>query len=266
MHIETIGATVTAPGAGPTAAAAVTGDSLSTKAARVGSLVFITAICVDQQAAGMVQLTYPSGHDTTRGLRVRGAAAAPSNRMLTGLRMPVNSQELMSLAVSGSAVAGDVENIAMTLWYEDVPGLNARLIDRGTYESRVEKFMSVDASITATAAGVWSAAEALNAESDLLLPNRDYAVIGAGFGAEACALGIRGPDTANVRVAIPAFSAQAFDPRDWFVKMALETGLPTIPVINSGNKANTLLDVLQDENLTALPFSLYLALLTPEAR
>lgn len=261
MHLETIGATVTAPGAGPTALAAVTGDALTTKAGRLGSRIYIIAACFDQQAVGMLQITYPSGHDTTRGLRLRGTAATGINRMSPGTRMPVNIQELISLSASGSAVAGDVENATLTVWYEDVPGLNARLIDVDELDMRAEKFLSVDASITATVGGTWSAAEALNAESDLLLPNRDYAILGADFQTQASALGIRGPDTANVRVAIPACETQPLETRDWFVALSKTTGLQTIPIINSGNKGNTLLDVLQDENLAACLFTLNLALL-----
>lgn len=261
MHLETIAATVVAPGAGPTAAAAVSGDSLTTRAAVLGTQMFITAIVADQQAAGMVQLTYPSGHDTTRGLRVRGTANVPTTRVFRGLTMPVNPQELLSLSVSGSAVALDVENVALTLWYENVPGLSARLITDVELAERMEKIMSIDATITPTAGGTWSAPEALNAESDLMLPNRDYAIMGATFGAQCCMLGIRGPDTANVRVGIPGAEALPGETREWFVSMSRLTGLPTIPVINSGNKSGTLMDVLSDENLTAVPFTLYLALL-----
>jgi hypothetical protein len=37
--------------------------------------------------------------------------------------------------------------------------------------------------------------------------------------------------------------------------------LPLIPVINAANQANTFLEIVQNENLVAVPFSLTLALL-----
>jgi hypothetical protein len=48
----------------------------------------------------------------------------------------------------------------------------------------------------------------------------------------------------------------------WFTRLSEQTGLACVPVLNSGNRANILIDCAQDENAVAVTASLILGLLS----
>ena len=99
----------------------------------------------------------------------------------------------------------------------------------------------------------------ITAGSDLLKANTDYAVLGATCTVLAGALGIRSADFGNVRIAIPASPLQPDMCANYFPYLSDSIGMPAIPVFNSGNKGNIIVDAFQDENTTVVPFSLILA-------
>jgi hypothetical protein len=261
MHLETIGYAATAAAVAGTVAAALAGDSLVVKNAAPGTKVFILAMTSDHQTVGADQLVLPSGHDTTRGYRVRVTASEVANLMPFGFKQEVFPQETMGLTVFGTAVAGDVETGMLWLWYENLPGISGRLITAADARQRVSKLVTVDFGITTVAGPGWTGAEALNTESDLLLPNRDYAVLGAVMSVECAALGIRSPDFGNVRVGVPGNELDPDMTSNWFLRLSESSGLATVPVLSAGNRAAVLLDAAQDENAAAVTASLVLGLL-----
>jgi hypothetical protein len=258
MHLETIGWTTTAPSTGA-AAVACAGDSLTIKH---GKNPRILTFWADHQTAGSVQIAFPTGHDTTRGFRARVPASEVTPRSVLGLAMPVTPQETLSITVVGSATAGDVENGCFVVMHDDLPGSNQKLMRWSDVVDRAEKLTTVDFTIDVTAGGAWNGSEAINAESDLLLANRDYAILGIDFGVECCAVSIKGPHSSGVRHAVPGSVEFADMAQSWFAVLSRAYGdAATIPVFNSANKANTLLEALQDENVTDVTGSIMLVLL-----
>lgn len=258
MHIESIGFTATAPSSGA-AAAAVTGDSLVTK---FGTKPRVLNIWCDFQASGFVQMTPGSGHDTTRGWRANVIASEVTPRMPWGFPLWLRTQETIPVTVAGSAVAGDVENGCLLMCYDELPGSKQNLITASQCESRMEKITTVAFSLDITAGGAWNGQEAINADSDLLIADRDYALLGIEIGVECCAVAVRGPDTAGQRIAVPGSIEFADLTNQWFMMLSRAMGnAAVIPVLSSANRANTLLDALQDENIADVTGSLMLALL-----
>lgn len=255
---ENIGFTVTAPGASGAAAAAVSGDSLTVKHSTKPE---IANIWVDAQASGFVQVTFPTAHDTTRGWRASTVASEVTPRMVMGLPMPITPQETMSVTVAGSATAGDVENGIILMTYEGIPGIAQRLLTWDEVKRRMEKLTTIQATLDITAGGAWNGAELITADSDLLQANRDYAVLGIEFQTECCAVSIKGPDTGNLRLAVPGSIEFADLSNQWFVLLSRALQEPAIPVINSANKASTWLEGLQDENIADITCTVMLALL-----
>jgi len=244
MHLELISATATAPSSGA-AASALTGDSLTIKNGR--GKTRIVAAWGKRQAAGFSQIAFPSGHDTTRGFRC-GLLLGAGLTIPIGFSIPVNAQELLSLTIAGSATAGDVEQDFLLVHYDDVPGITGRLISPAQLDSRIEKLTTVEASIAATAGPSYGSPEALSADSDLLRANTDYAILGATVRTACGAVYLVGPDTSNVKIAVPGLHDKPELTAQWFVLQSRAHGVPLIPVINSGNKASTLLGVCCDEN------------------
>lgn len=259
-HIQVIGYTATAAGTGA-AAVAVAGDSLIVP---FGVNPSILNFWQDNQSNGSAQITFPTGHDTTRGYRTRVIASEVTARMPYGSWMPVTAQETLSITIVGSATSGDVENGVLFMAFDSMPGSNQNLTNWSGVMDRMEKMTTIDFTIDVTAGGAWNGSEAINADSDLLLANREYAVLGIEFGVECTAVSIKGPDTAGVRVAVPGSIEFADQSAQWFALLSRSYGdANMIPVINSANRANTLIEALQDENVADVTGSIILALLKP---
>ena len=121
---------------------------------------------------------------------------------------------------------------------------------------------TIQASVT-TAAGATYTEELINADSDLLMANRDYAVVGMESSVNCLSVTLRGTDLGNVRVACPGGTNTDGYQSNFFKDLSEATSLPLIPVINSGNRNNTFLGVVTNEAGvgTAVPITLFLALL-----
>lgn len=257
MHFESVGITATAPGGGA-AGVAVAGDSLIVKYSAPGSRILLLGVVSDYQAAGSIQLVWPSASDTTRNIRIAVPPSEVYNRLPLGVIQQLEPQELIAATVIGSAVAGDIENTILHVWYENCPGLMSRAIGWDDLVTKGVRQVTVADTVTPTVGGAWSGNRLITAASDLLHANQDYAILGGSLSVECCGLAIRSIDTGNMRVSIPGHDANGMMTVNWFGDLAFEFGLPVIPVINTGNKGNIILDVLQDENLAAVPFSLNL--------
>jgi hypothetical protein len=259
LALDTVSFTVTAPGAAGLAMAPVTGDSANIRNSSMGSMARIVAMWTKSQAVGFTQITFPSGNDQTRNIRYRNVANAPINMFERGGYTPVQPQETMSLIQAGSAVALDVELAHLLVAYDDLPGVASRLIDVAALEQRFLRKVTVEDTITPTVASQYTGARALNAASDLLRANTDYAVLGVSIGITAGVITLRGVDTGNLRVGVPCQALANDLGINWFRSLSEWFGQPMIPTINSANKAGIFTEIVQDENLVAVPFAWHLA-------
>jgi hypothetical protein len=261
MHHEILSYSATAPGAAGAAAAASVGDSLTIKNCHGNAQV--AAFWANNQVEGFHQLIVPSGHDTTRNWRTMVEAVDITPRNVLGVPWEMEPQEAIAATISGSATAGDIETGHLLMFYKNLPGTDARLITWEQLLERLEpnKQVTVQASITATAAGGYTGAELINADSDLLQANRDYALLGIETATPCGAVCISGPDTGNVRTGVPGNSLRPDLCGNFFATLARAYAMPFIPVINSGNKASTTLTVNTNENGGATLVSLNFCLL-----
>jgi len=258
MHIELVSYSATAPGASGAAAAAVSGDSLVIKNSK--SRAAIIAWWAKNQTAGFHQLIAPSLHDTTRGMRVNVNADEVDPRLPLGTSIQPQPQETLSMTIAGSATAGDVETGCMLIHYENLPGVNLRSISWSELQKKMEMQTTISATLTGAAAG-YTGSELINAESNLLRANRDYAVLGATTNTSCAALCMSGPDFGNVRIAVPGDAADNDFCQGYFGQLSRAFGQAFIPVFNSGNRDAMSLSFLQDENNVSPLVTWYLALL-----
>jgi len=260
MHLETILAQATAPGASGAAAAAATGDSLTIKNST--SEAMMVGIWGKSQSDGWLQIIKPSGHDTTRGFRAVVDPANVANLLAGGLALGVRPQELLSVTLAGSATAGDVESAIMLVHYKDLPGVQGRYIDFEELRNRADmgKLNTIQATLTGAAAG-YTGKALITAASNLLQANRDYAVLGITTNIPCGGVCISGPDTGYQRATVPGAVGDGDFGRDFFCSLARAFEMPMIPVINSGNKESTYLEFIQDENNVSPQVSVMLALL-----
>jgi hypothetical protein len=256
-HLKMISYSATQPNTGG-AAAAFTGDSLTIENAT--GRVRVLAQWALNQVAGFHQIVYPSGHDTTRNWRTIVDVLNPTPRNVLGAPWWVEPQETLTITIAGSNTAGDVELGSLLLHYGNLPGVSSRHITWSQLLSRGEKPITVQASIAGSGAG-YSGTELINADSDLMMANRDYAVLGIETTTTVGSVWLQGPDTGNVRVGVPGNSSRPDLCGNWFAGLARAYDDSLIPIINSGNRNSTSIGIGMNENATTTVVSLNLMLL-----
>jgi hypothetical protein len=259
MHVQLVSFSATQPNTGAAGVIFPT-DSATILNANMSKPVDIISMWQTNQVAGFGQVAFPSGHDTTRGFRTGAAIGVNPAMLALGQRLPIQPQELMSVTIAGSNVAGDVEQLSMLIRYGDMPGISGRYISARELDDKRTKMTTIEQSIASTAGPAYSGEVVINTTTDLLLANRDYAVIGLSSRTQVHALTLRGPDLGNVRIGAPGVLRQELQSQ-WFTMLARAYDEPLIPVINSGNKGATFIGVAADENAGTFLVTLHLALL-----
>lgn len=253
LHVVTTTCIATAAAAAGSAATAATGDSLTTQ--NFPNPRIVAAWQTQNTNAGFGQIAFGTGHDTTRGYRVGVRAGPTVNAELIlpiGMQLPLTPQEQLLVTLGGNAVAGDVEQMTILTAYDHDQGQKWETWER--VRSRMRELTTVVATLTAVSS-TYSAGEAINAETDLLLANRDYAWLGCSTRVGIHGVGMIGPDTGNVRLMLPG-NIESGEAQNWWPSL-----IGHCPVINSGNRNSTSLFCHTDENAVDPLVTYYLALL-----
>lgn len=246
--LELVTGFVTAPGAALTALTLAAGNTLAIRNAREDSTVKILQAWVDAQSGADLRIRSPRMHDNVQGVRTSHTSSELEPLLPSGAGINVMPQDQITVELSGSATAGDIETACLLIYYEDLPGINGRFISPEDLRSRQVNLMTVQNTLALGTAGGYSGEEVISSEFDLWKANKDYALIGYLVSAECAAIGYRGVDTGNLRVGAPGMVESKGMTANWFVSLSDQFGYPLIPVFNSANKAGILIDGVQDEN------------------
>lgn len=263
LALELVLGFVTAPSTTFTAWTMGAGSSLTIRNARLDSRVLLLNAWADNQGAGALRLRSPKLHDNVQGIRMNVVVSEVQPLLPSHFRQPLIPQDQLIAEQTGSATAGDIETGAFLVWYEDLPGTEARFIDESALMSRGVTLVTVENTLALGTAGGFSGEEAINAEFDLLKANTDYALVGYLVSAECAVVRWRGVDTGNLGVGGPGTETERHLTKDWFLNLASWYGMPLIPVFNSANKGGFLIDGAQDENGTDVTVSTILVELAP---
>lgn len=252
----------TNPGATLTALTAGTGDSFAVRSFPSESKAFIEGVWAQGATAGVVRVRSPRLHDNVQGIRFRTVANTTRNFMADAEAQPLYPQDV--LIFEGSGGGAETDAFALWMYYNDLPGTDARLAQWAAIAPRIRNILTAEIAVTGpTTAGDWSAGNALNATFDLLKANVDYAVLGYQVDTACLAVGFRGPDTGNLRIGGPG-TTESIETRDWFVSGSTEGGLAYIPIINAANKGATLVSVASTATGGTINTDLVLAELAPQ--
>lgn len=257
--IETISVFATQPNTGA-AATVATGNSLTIR--NTDKAAWLLSVSGLQQAtAGWNRITSPQLHDTTTGIQQQFAASQASQFVFPSPQR-LYSQDTLSDAISGSNTAGDIECRQLTVGYDDLPGVDANLIDAAAVRKRAEALYSLPISLTAVATGQYGTAAAVNASADQFKANREYAFLGvSGAATGVSAVRLSGPDLGNLGVCCPVQPLDTELMATWFLWLSSMVAWPTVPVFNSANKALTFLQSVGNENAATFTGTVLLALL-----
>ncbi|OLD66045.1 MAG: hypothetical protein AUI52_05445 [Acidobacteria bacterium 13_1_40CM_2_68_10] len=246
--LEVISGFTTAAGATQTALTMATGDSLTIRATLPDKKVWLLNTWVDAQAAGVLRIKSPKLHDAVHGIRLRTTISEAKPLLPMDPQQRLYPQDVLSVDLSGSATAGDIETAVLLIYYEDLPGIMARLIGEAELGRRIQNVFGVETDLTAGTAGGWSGSRAVNADFDVFKANTDYALMGYLADVETAAISWKGADTGNLRVGGPGDELARHLTAEWFVRLSRLSGIPMIPVFNSANKAAITIEVASDEN------------------
>lgn len=237
-------------GGGWDALTAGSGDSLSVKSFPAGSRAHLIMVHAGNSTTKCdFSIRSPRMHDSTRGYRVgydfnptaSGADGNPQILFPVGLMQEMYSTD--TLVVETLATANDDVNAVLSIYYENLGGIDSRLITPAEVKARSVNLFGNRVSPTAGASNAYGTAEAINADDDRFKADTDYALLGFASDLPFTSLGIKGPDTGNVRAAAPGHWDSSKTSR-YFLDLSEKTGLPLIPVINSNNKGVTFVDAV----------------------
>jgi len=246
--LEIIGGMATAPAATLTALTMFTGNSNTIRNCQEDSPIHLLNAWADVQGAGTLRIRSPRLHDNVQGIRVGTVVSEPVPLLPMGKPQKLIPQDTLTVELSGSSTAGDIESAALLIYYANLPGIEARFITPQELRERMVNIEAVENTIATGVAGGWSGEEAINAEFDNFKANTDYALIGYQVSAECLAVRWRGSDTGNLGVGGPGHAERKDMTANWFVALSDAFGVPLIPVFNSANKSALLVDAAQDEN------------------
>lgn len=256
--IETIGFFVTNAGATLTAVTASPGDTLAVRNPEGDAPIDLLAINGDFATAGELRVRSPRLHDQVNGIRL--GVSATEARNLTGDHFKQKLFPQDNLIVEATSGGADSSAGTLAIRYDRIGGITQRLAAWAEIEPQIEDYMGVrNAFNTSGTIGTW-AGEAINADNDQFVANRDYAVLGAEVGGAVTSVTWRGSDTGNVRVGMPGGTDRA-ESREYFVRKSLALGLPHIPIFNSANRGATLIEALDNAATTATTTNAIYALL-----
>lgn len=246
--MELLSGFVTAPSTTFTALTVCAGNSLTLRNAVEDSRIQLLALWGKHQVAGNIRVRSPQLHDNVQGIRVFDIIGNPLNLLPDQFNQLLKPQDTLAVEVTGSAVAGDIETASLLVYYEDLPGIEGRFIDAAELYSRTKNIVTVENTLALVATGQYTGQEAINAEFDLLKANTDYALIGYLVSALCGAVRWQGSDVGNLGIGGPGNPNEKDVTSNWFLNLAINYGLPLIPVFNSANKNGILIDGQQDEN------------------
>jgi hypothetical protein len=257
--LDTIGYSGTAIGATLAAGTIFTGDSFQIRNTNGGSPAFLLQTWSDHQVAGMARIRSPKFHDNVDGIRWRALIGNLDPQLPWGVPQMLYAQDTLTGELAGSAVAGDIESVLLSIYYPDLPGTSANLRSWDQVKGQYKHVIGQRIAMTIGSTAGYNGARAINADTDLLKANTYYALLGATSDVETAAITVRGPDTGNLRVAIPAETTLIHHINYWFKRLSVGYGLPLIPCINSANKGGTQIEVVGDENGGTANVTLWLA-------
>jgi hypothetical protein len=221
--LDTVVYTGTAIGATLAAGTIATGDSFQIRNMAPNVQAQLLQVWADHQVAGIVRVRSPKFHDNVDGIRFRAAIGNLDPQIPWGAPQPLYPQDVLTGELSGSAVAGDIESVVLSIYYPDLPGTNARLWTWDQVKAKYKNLVGQRIAMTIGSTAGYNGARAINADTDLLKANTDYALLGATSDVETAAITVKGPDTGNLRVGLPARTALIHHVNYWFKRLSVAT-------------------------------------------
>jgi hypothetical protein len=239
--IETVTGRVTNPGAAFAALTPNSGNTFTVRAHPQEGTAFLAEMWTQQATAGALRVKSPRMHDDVVGIRAITQAADIRRVLPEEARQTLYPTDELTVEMTGGAA--EVDSAALFIYYEQLGGINARLMSWEEISPRIEHLYMHPVAVAGPAtSGDWSAGTRLDTTADEFKANRDYALLGYTLDAPVLSVAIAGSDTGNLKVGGPG-PLLADETRAFFVDQSRRLGKPCIPIINAANRQGTLVHV-----------------------
>lgn len=257
--IDTIVGTAANPSSTFTAVTFNTGDSGSVRSFPATNSARIERVMRGGATSGAVRVLSPRLHDNVRGITYTSAENPSIFLMPQVIGQTVYPQDTLTVQVTGGTA--ETELAVLSIYYENLPGSDARLHNWADIASMIQYIKPLEVDVTNSATiGAWTDTVITHTE-DLLIANRDYAVLGYVTDTNQTAVGLKGTETGNLRICGPGTTASD-DTSQFFVDWSNREGTPHIPVMNSANKGAIFVSTADAVASSTPKVQLVLALLT----
>ena len=245
--LEVITVEATAPGSTSAPFPAVAGNST---VVRDADKAWLLGLWGKRHNSGRFQITSPLLHDAIVGIQAR-MHTSDVNTINLGCPQQLTPQDNLVTSGSGSGTAGEIEQNSYLVMYEGLAGIDGKLINGDELKNRaIELYDSLNV-ITAGTTGGYSGSEIISADQDQLKANQDYAILGVSLATNTSnivTVRYTSPDWGNLGIGVPAMQENSWVTSNYFQRLAMWTGMPTIPVFNASQKSSVFIDVASDEN------------------
>lgn len=217
---------------------------------------YLEAIWAKGLTTDFVRYRSPRMHDNNQGLRLFLGTTLPSNLLPWGSEIQLYSSDVPIVEIDATAASSAV--VALTYGYDDLGANGQNLASWPEVQSRIIDVSAVEVDVTAGAIGNFGAAAAINSSFDNFKADNSYALLGYTTNVASACVCINGADTGNFDIGMPG-DPDPRETRDYFVKFAVQSGRPSIPIIQANNRAGTTLKSVDSAAGTVSKLSLVLA-------
>lgn len=261
VAIDTVYTSALNPGAGPAAGVTATGDSLTVRNFNVATdQAYLEQIWRRGATAGYGRVRSPRLHDNVTGINFFAGEVVDTLNIPWQPNQPLYPSDNLITEMSGGAAETDA--VALAIFYTNTQGLSARLAHWGDISGLI-KSMKLFQTAAPAGANAWTDTPITTTENQFHA-NSDYAVLGFKSSAACACVGVKGPETANLRVCGPG-AVLGVDTSDWFVRWNAYSGQPTIPIFNANNRFSTYVSAIDVAAVAGLTVTLVLAELSQPA-
>lgn len=208
--------------------------------------------------AGFTRIRSSKFADNVQGIRVQsGAELSP---FLLDREYPQQLYPSDTLTVEMTGGTTETDTVAYQSYYDNLPGNDPVLKMPGDILSAYEYFDTWQVNTTASGTIGSYGSTLVNSLYSVLAINLWVAVLGYVTDTELTAIGLTGPDLAQLNIAGPGSTTPAFT-RRYFVDLSNNLGKPCIPLFSTGNVGATNVITADDAASTTAKVSLIIAVM-----
>ena len=246
-----IAGSLAATAAVPTQVVMFGNDSRVVRSFSSGKKAYLLAInAVGHTTTGPISIKSPKFHDNVNGIyfpTINGTDLPLPMEFL----QPLYSQDNLDILFVDTLGAGDWDNVALEIYYEEQLGNMGNYIMPDALKGKVANIVTVEMSHAVVGALGYQAGHNITLVTDLLKANTNYALLGYQTRGDQFCAGFMGPCTGNMRIMLPSIGMDQNEEANYFIRQSQRSGLPCIPVMNSADRYATFVDYLESVGGTA---------------